>query len=348
MRKYILIIAILLVSSFSVFSNNAKGPLLGKNYYVLFLPYYSFPGFSAAPGEKHDFSVSIAQYFVQDIVTEFHAQGNYFIKERFIDYEGYILEGTFSYNIFDSLEVGITSRMHAYYGGWGDSVIEWFHGIFNFPNGGREYFGKDEVHINIQTDTGINYNLTEPAVGFGDLDLYLKWNFLSFPFMDMAAMTAFKFPTGSVEKVTGSGYMDFAASLLMDFHPLKWLSIYLQNGFILPGQLFVQDTPSPNVIYSGLLAVEFIPVPCFSIIAQFRLNNSPVAEGSVDPENPAMTYAVKLDPAMTNLLLGIVFTVSDFRFQFDFEEDAFTNNGADIIFNITVSKRFHLGRKKDS
>ena len=339
MRKSLLII-FFVFSSASLFCSNAKGPLLGKNYYIPFLPFYSFPGVSAAPGEKNDISFSVAQYFIQDIVAEFHLRGDDLIRERFVDYEGYILEATLSYNFLDSLEVGLTSRLHAYYGGYGDDIIEFFHGILDCPNGGREYYPQNEVYINIQTDTGIHLNLTEPLVGIGDLDLFMKWNFLSIDYINMAAFSAVKFPIGSMENITGSGYMDFGASLLIDFHPLYWLSVYIQNGFILPGQLFNKEIVSPDPIYSLLFALEFIPFPRFSVVAQFRLNTSPIAEDSVIPDN--LSYSVKLNPPMTNILLGIVFTAADYRFQFSLEEDAFTNNGADLILNFTVGKSFHI------
>ncbi len=274
--KKIFIITILFLSGIQIFSNDAKGPLQGKNYYIPFLPYYSFPGFSAAQGNKGDLSFSISQYLIQDFVVDFQVNNYAYEQERFFDYEGYIFETTVSYNFLSTLEVGLTARLHAYYGGFGDSIIEAFHDFFGFPNGGREYYPENDVHINIQTDKGLNLNLEESSLGFGDMDLFLKWNFLSLPFMDSALFSAVKIPTGSVEKITGSGYMDIAASLLLDFHIFKWFSLYIHNGIILPGQLFVDNSSSPKPIYSALFALEFIISPRFSLITQFRLNTSSI------------------------------------------------------------------------
>ena len=99
----VLIIVFFLSTAFSLYGNDSKGPLIGKNYYVPFIPYYSFPGYAAAPGERNHLSVSISQYFIQDMVTEFHQIGSNLEKERFIDYEGFVFEPTVSYNILDNI-----------------------------------------------------------------------------------------------------------------------------------------------------------------------------------------------------------------------------------------------------
>jgi len=339
MRR-ILIVIIFFSTTALLTGNDSKGPLVGKNYYVPFIPYYSFPGYAAAPGSKRNLSISISNYFIQDMVTEFHQIGTTLEQERFIDYEGYVLEPTVSYNFLDNLEVGLTGRIHFYYGGFWDPVIEGFHSIFGFPNGGRNLYPANDVFINIQTTSGIDLSLTEPLAAIGDTDLFVKWSFLSLNFMDAAFFSAFKIPTGSMENISGSGYPDLGFSLLMDFYPLKWLTIYLQNGIVIPGQLFVKTLSAPEPIYTLVSAFEFILSPKISLIAQFRLNTSPIKEGTTVPLN--ISYTVKLHQPMTNILAGVVFYLSDYRCQVYFEEDAFTNNGADLILNLAVSKSFHL------
>ncbi|MDA3811004.1 MAG: hypothetical protein PF518_11835 [Spirochaetaceae bacterium] len=149
--------------------------------------------------------------------------------------------------------------------------------------------------------------------------------------MDTALFSALKIPTGSMERVSGSGYFDLGFSILM-------VSFYLQNGLVIPGQLFSTDLLSPELIYSFVTAFEFIVSPVFSLVTQFRFNTSPIKEGSVVPEN--ISFSVKLHQPMTNILFGAVFMASGYRIQVNFEEDAFTNNGADLIMNFTVSKSF--------
>lgn len=338
MKKVYLLIVFLLIS-LSIFAGDAKGPLWGKNYYIPFLPFYSFPGMEAAPGELFDLNVTLSQYYIQDMVTEFHVSGSDILKERFVDYEGYIFEPTVSFIPIDRLEIGMTSRLHFYYGGIFDSVIEAFHDLFSFPNGGREYYSSDDVYISLHTSSGIDFSLSESLVALGDTDLFWKWSFLSWNFLELALFSAVKIPTGSMDNVSGSDYFDLAFALLADFYITDWFAFYLQNGLILPGQLFVEDNP-PLAIYSLLASMEFIVSSRLSILAQFRFATSPIEEGTVITEN--ISYSVTLDEPMTNIMAGVVMDLSGYRVQFSFEEDAFTNNGADLIFNVTVGKSFNL------
>lgn len=337
--KKVLSIFIVFISSLTLYSGDGKGPLWGKNYYIPFLPFYSFPGMEAAPGEQYDLNFIIAQYYIQDMVTEFHVSGSHILKERFVDYEGYILEPTISYNIGNAVEVGLTSRLHFYYGGIFDSFFEAFHKLFSFPNGGRGSFPSNDVYIRLHTSSGIDLTLTDPQMALGDTDLFGKWSFLSLNFIDLALFSAVKIPTGSMDNVSGSGYFDLAFALLADFSVTDWFAFYLQNGLIIPGQLFVEEHP-PLPIYSLLASLEFILSSRLSILAQFRFATSPIEEETVIPEN--ISYSVKLHKPMTNIMLGIAMDLSGYRLQFSFEEDAFTNNGADLIFNATVGKSFNL------
>lgn len=339
MKKILVLIGFCGVFTLSLYGQS-KGPLIGKNYYIPYLPYYSFPGMAASRGEKGDFNVSIANYFVQDIVAEFHQAGDSFIKERFIDYEGYIFEPTVSYNFKDDFEVGLTGRVHAYYGGIWDSFIENFHSLFGFSNGGREYYPQNDVYINLQLEEGTDLYLTDSLLAVGDTDLFVKWSFYSSKLLDMALFTAVKIPSGSPETLSGSGYMDWGIELLLDFYFSDKFTFYLQNGVILPGQLFADSDDSPFAIYSLQTALEFIVSPFISLLVQFRLNTTPIKEDSVITEN--ISYSIKFDDPMTNILAGFVIKTGEYRFQFDFEEDAFTNSGADLILNFTIGRSFNF------
>lgn len=340
MKKTIPLILILMILPLSLWSLEPKGPLQGKNYYVPFLPFYSFPGLGAASGDPGGLNITLSQYYIQDIVTEFHLTGTELVKERFIDYEGYIFEPTISFVPIDGLEAGLATRLHAYYGGIFDGVFQWFHHLFGFPNGGRESYPQDEVYINIQTTSGFDLSLSEPTFALGDTDLYIKWTFLPLDYIDLALMGALKIPTGSMEQVTGSDYADLAFALLADFHFLDRFAFYMENGIIVPGQLLGGNDSHPLPIYHLLAGAEFMATSRLSFLVQFKLNTSPVDDGVTIPEN--ITYTVKLVKPLTNLMFGARWDIKRFRFQFHIEEDTFTNNGADLIANFTIGTSFNL------
>jgi hypothetical protein len=339
-RFSLFFIFILLFFSSVLGALEPKGPLRSKNYYVPFLPFYSFPGEGAAAGEKGSLNLTVAQYYIQDIVAEFHESGSGLIKERFIDYEGYILEPSLSFNPHSRIEVGLTTRLHAYYGGFLDQVFEAFHEFFDFPNGGRESYPQNDVYINIYTTSGIDLFLDDDKAAIGDTDLYVKWSFLTNRSLDLALWSAFKIPTGSQEDISGSGYADLAMALLVDFHFFRRFAFFLETGVVLPGQLISGEEEYPLPVFHLMAGAEFMATERFSLLLQFKLNTSPIAEGVTIPEN--ISYTTKLDLPLTNLVFGGIWTAGPVDLQLTFEEDAFTNNGADLIANFTVSTSFDM------
>lgn len=341
MKKHLIFIFIIgLLLSFSLSAFEPKGPLRGKNYFIPFLPFYSFPGVGAEGGEKGNLNLSLSQYYIQDIVTEFHKTGTDVVKERFVDYEGYIFEPTVSYFFTDHIETGLTTRLHTYYGGIFDPVFEVFHNLFDFPNGGRESYPHGDVYIHLVTSSGIDLQLDEPMASIGDTDLFMKWNCLSNSYLDLAFFTALKLPTGSMERISGSGYADLAFSFISDFHFLRRFAFYLENGVVIPGQKLSGLRASPPAIYHLMAATEFMATPKLSLLLQFKLNTSTIEDGVIEPIN--IGYSVKLVKPLTNLQLGAVWTAGPLRMQFFLEEDAFTNNGADLIANFTIGTDFSL------
>lgn len=340
MKRKLICFLFLLATLGNLRAYEPKGPLHGKNYYVPFIPFYSFPGDGAWTEEKGTLSLRMSGYYLQDMVAEYHYSGSTLIKERFVDYEGFVLEPTVFYTPAETLETGITTRFHGYYGGIFDPVFEGFHSIFGFPNGGREDYPRGDVYINIVTTSGLDLHLDNPLFALGDTDLYIKWNFLSFSFMDSALFGALKLPTGSMENVSGSGYADLAFSLISDFYFLRRFAFYLENGIVLPGQIFTNSGNPVPPIYHMLVGLEWMATDRFSLLVQFKLNTSPIAEGVIVPEN--ISYTEKLVKPMTDILFGCKWQSGKYLFQISFEEDAFTNNGADLTGNFTVTRSLDL------
>lgn len=154
-------------------SNYSKGPLTSKNMYIPYLIYYSPTGQRAAYGKKFTLEYHTSVYFVNDFFPTNYSHdkdGNYFITEG-IDYESLNVEIGASFYILKNLQVGLDTRIYTYYGGFLDNIVQGFHKLFGFPNGGRDWFAQNQVFINIPNKNNVNYHLTKQATSFGDIDL---------------------------------------------------------------------------------------------------------------------------------------------------------------------------------
>jgi hypothetical protein len=315
----------------------AKGPLYGKNLYVPYLIHYNFPSLPARAGEQYDLRYHLSTYFVQDV---HYVKNNPFPKNGVRtydkanvhrDYDSTVVEAGVSFNPWRNMQIGMDMRLIAYYAGFGDAIVEGFHGIFGFPNGGREFFLQNQLYINIPTGEGSPLFLDENTVSFGDIDLWSKYTFFEIPRLSIAFLGAFKIPSGTFDALSGSGYPDVGFGLLSDIRMWWFLSLYVQAGAVLPFDL------TSNPMFNGLAGVEIHPWNVFSFNLQMHIKSSPIS-GS--------TYYAQMQ---TNLLVGFIARTKsrDFSWQFYFEEDPFTYQGADITFNILFSHTLHdIGVRK--
>lgn len=328
----------------------SKGPFYGKNLFSQYVLYYCFPGVDPGPGEKFKFSWHVSTYYTQDFMTNWkqlqrkdQIDSTHFDHTQYVttDYESFTLETGADFYITRKLQLGMDMRLITYYGGFLDSFIEGFHSIFNFPNAGREYFIRDNIFINIYTNNNIRIFLDKPSAGFGDIDLWVKYNFFHNRFLDLAVMGAFKIPTGRINSVSGSGYPDFGVSLLMNFKPVWFLSLYTQTGLVVPIDVIPAISSDPYPMFQGIFGVEIHPHRIFSFLVQLNLKTPPFTGDIIYMNNLYITGEFFSQP-QTNLLFGGILYFKPFRVQIYFEEDAFTNAGVDFTLNIMLSHSFRI------
>ncbi len=342
MKKTIVIITLLLplfLWGFNIEASYGKGPLYGKNIYPQFLIHLSLPGTPAAIKKPRQITTFANIYYTQSFALfdfEFDEFGYLSEVYRLADYESFVFETGASYALNSKFEFGGQLRIISYYGGFMDGFTQWWHHLFGFPNGGREHSPINDVLIDFRTNNGFNIYLDQPSVGFGDIDLWVKYNIYSNRYVDFAFQGAFKIPTGNLPMVTGSGYPDFAAGLLLDLYPVKYFSAYLQTSFVLPINSILPVQARPYPMFQALIALEVSPIRWFSIITQMNIRTSPIT-GDYYLYNNLMVNANKLGSVQTNLLVGVVFEFQPVRVQIYFEEDTFTNTGADYTLGISVA-----------
>jgi hypothetical protein len=222
--------------------------------------------------------------------------------------------------------------MISYYGGFLDSFIENFHKILGFPNGSRNYYEQNQIYIHIPTDNGITLYLDKPTMAFGDMDLWGKWTFHETRRVSLAALGAFKIPTGRLQTLSGSNYPDIGLGFLSDVRLNRFFTFYGQAGMVFP--LNMKSYP----MFNGLLGLELHPWKFLSFSLQMNIKTSPISNDI--PWNWNGIFGTHLHayslPQM-NILLGFIVKAGNFRWQIYFEEDAVTNQGTDLTFNLMLT-----------
>ena len=330
--------------------NYSKGPLYGKNLYVPFLIHYNFTSLPAKSGEQYNLQSHLSMYYVQD--NFFRYLDDEFIEEwtgrsydtDYVsrDYESFAAEIGVSYNFLKELQAGIDLRMYSYYGGFLDSTIEGFHNLFGFPNGRREFFLQNQIFVSIPNTNGITLFLDKPVIAFGDIDLWGKLTFFETPRLSLAALGAFKLPTGRLSNLSGSNYPDVALGLLMDFWAFRRITFYAQAGAVMP------FNGKSHPMFNGLLGMEVHPWEILSFLLQMNIRTSPISDNTIGftGNNKWGTHYSQYSMPQANLLAGIVLKHKKFKWQFYFEEDTLTNQGTDITLNVMFSHTLNLKSNK--
>jgi len=156
--------------------------------------------------------------------------------------------------------------------------------------------------------------------------------------VSIAALGAFKLPTGKFESLSGSGYFDAAAGLLLDFRAARFMSLYSQAGIVLP------FTRKYYPMFNGLLGAEIHPWKIISFNLQMNIKTSGITDSTIPFgwNDQWGTNFNQFSLPQTNMLGGIVIQLNKLKLQVYFEEDAIFNQGNDFIFGIMASHKINL------
>jgi len=128
------------------------------------------------------------------------------------DGETYRLAISGDYAVGTDLELGIELPLVSHEGGFLDSFIEGWHDTFGLPQGIRNQRPRNQLDYSYSRQGGEGFDLQSHQAGLGDLSLRGAWQYWRDPagLRALALRASLKLPTGSAEKLTGSGSTDLA------------------------------------------------------------------------------------------------------------------------------------------
>lgn len=320
-------------------SEPTLGPLNGRNMYAPHLPWFSFSADSAAALPAGTIKAGSAVYILNEFSSyPFDPQDPAYLplepdgrlstfhqdELTAMDYESTILELSIDWQALPKWRFGADWRLHFRYGGFMDSTIEWWHGLFGLSNAGREYFSQNRSDWNIVGSSGLSMSGEGATAVPGDLDLQALWSFWNNKKLDLAIQGAFKIPLGRNGSSFSSGYPDIGAEFLLDWRPWNRWGFYLNTGIIIPlgggGMVMGQIIP----------AVEFRASRGLSILLQMNIQSSPIT-GELAYIHPVFGKTKMFALPQTDLKIGVKGRINRFGWQFYLEEDPLTWEGPDIL-----------------
>lgn len=116
------------------------------------------------------------------------------------------------YGLGAGLEVGFELPLLSHQGGFLDNFIEGWHSAFGLPQGERRQTLDNQLDYRYVNSDGLGFSRQSHDGGLGDLVLRGAWQLWHDPanLRAVALRASLKLPTGSADKLTGSGGTDLA------------------------------------------------------------------------------------------------------------------------------------------
>lgn len=238
------------------------------------------------------------------------------------------------YGLLPRMEIGIKIPYISHSGGFLDGFLEGYHGLFGFPNGGRDQAPKNRLRYRYRYDGVDKIRIDSSGSGIGDLQLTTAFPLFEEKNQGMTLNAALKLPTGDSDQLRGSGSTDLSLWLHERiggaFAAGSWTSygsagiLFMTAGKVLPDQ-------QKRWVGFGSLGIGWAPLNWLSFKLQTDAH-TPFFSGSDLKEVAANAV---------QLIAGGTISFSD-RLALDIgvSEDLIVNTSPDVVFYFTLRARF--------
>jgi len=174
-KLYIILISLCFILLWEIArAETAAGPIGTKNTHILYISHLFMPAEDSFIDENRSNNTGLNIIKSNTIFDIYHFLEHG--KNGKFDVETTSLIFHYARKIDNSTELKMELPFYYHGGGFMDHYIESFHKAFpgsGLKNGGREYGGDNEIHIQYQMDHG-GPDINDPFYGIGDPSLFIK------------------------------------------------------------------------------------------------------------------------------------------------------------------------------
>lgn len=218
--------------------------------------------------------------------------------------------------------------------GFLDPLIEYYHQIFGFPNGGRDERAQYTYEVSVFTNGKEAYNLEGNRVGLGDIPVIFTQQLLEGDGdrPSLAVRFGIEFPTGSEPAGFGNGKFDVGGGVLAQHSFGRW-TITGAVDYVYAGNAasFAAAGVEPAPQFDGQIGVEYPWSDDTSLLGGLVLD-SPVTRD---------IQLKEIDNPILSLDLGVAWDIAARSQLFlGLTEDLISQSGPDISFNLIWKSGF--------
>jgi hypothetical protein len=312
-----------------------------KTGYPVFARFASLPSFNAQTPEKGSFHL-LPEFAVSQVMTSgWSFDTGEATLIRYFDCETWSVDLAAEYGITDRVAIGGDLRAVFLSGGVMDGLIDFYHGLFGFPDMGRSKFPRNEVVLALDTNNGFSFRRSEASLLLADPQFHAAARIVESRAFDLTFRLALNVPAGLGAGITGTQGFQTSAGLYADALVFSRLRLWSALGGILPFESFLSPGPRPMV--SARLSVLLETGKAVSPFVDFSLKGSPVETGLLTVKNGFIYDFFGIPEA--DMRFGFVWETGGGRYlAFAVQEDPFSSNSADVSFQVVYG--FGLGNRR--
>ena len=309
-----------------------------KTGFPVFSRFASLPSFNAQTPGKGSFHL-LPEVAVSQVMTSgWNFDSGEPVLMRYFDFETWSVDLAVEYGVTDRLAIGGDLRAVYLSGGVMDGLIDFYHGLFGFPDMGRPKFPRDEVVLDLDTNNGFSFRRSVPALLLADPQFHAAARIVEGGAFDLTFRLALNVPAGLGAGITGTQAFQAAAGLYADTTVFSRLRLWSALGGVLPFESFL--SPGPKPMLSARLSVLLETGKPVSPFVDFSFTGSPVGTNLLTLKNGFIYDFFGIPEA--DMRFGFVWeTGGDRCLAFAVQEDPFSSNSADVSFQLVYC--FGLG-----
>ncbi len=212
-------------------------------------------------------------------------------------------------------------------GGVLDGLIENWHDAFGLSQGGRTNLPRDQINIEYQRNSVVEYSQTSSSSGIGDLSLALGYQ----PPGEIGYFIAIDLPTGSESEFTSNNRADIALWLIGHTRYLENWSLYGLLGISFPADAGPMKELLVDKIWLAQTGLEYRFNQNMRAIAQLDMHSKTLS----DSQLKAFGQSLQIQ-----LGLGFDQLIPNHRLTIFFSEDIDVGSAPDITFSIALTRHF--------
>lgn len=250
----------------------------------------------------------------------------------FFDGETTVITGAYKRPLGRRFEIGLEVPYVIQHGGELDPLIDDFHELFGFPQGGRQNAPRNKIDYVIRSGGKTYVDFQDSEEALGDIRLTGGYQWLSEPGRALALRAVVKLATGDPDKLTGSGAAD--AALWLDYTDRCWLAplgltLTLGAGVLVMGDGDIVPDDQERTAGFGHFGLGLPLSQRWSLLAQLDGHTKLIDTGLDQVSGAGLqgTVGVRFQAPKT------------FWGEFSLSEDLIGDSSPDVVFQLLLGAR---------